>query len=221
MVYYLFHIFGLVVAVVYMLCQLPKYEIHRPKGMLFFSFTYTTIYAVMILLHWAITGESGGQNVIRTFVFEPFIVWYYAKVFGLETDACMDLAAATSCISPAFGKLGCAIAGCCESWLQVPWGLYNEYTCTRLFPVQIAESLTAFGVGIFVHFMAKKHNYHNQGRCMPWMLILFGSTRVIWEFFRANEKIFLCFSELAIWSIAAVFLGTLWLGIDTLRKTKE
>ena len=100
MVYYLFHIFGLVVAVVYMLCQLPKYEIHRPKGMLFFSFTYTTIYAVMILLHWAITGESGGQNVIRTFVFEPFIVWYYAKVFGLETDAWMDLAAATRWISP-------------------------------------------------------------------------------------------------------------------------
>lgn len=214
MIYYLFHILGLAVAIVYMFCMLPKYSISRWRGMLFFDFTYTNIYAVMILLHWLITEEVGGQNVIRTFVFTPLIVWYYAKVFDLDKKSCMDLAAATSCISPAFGKIGCIFAGCCESWLQVPWGLYNEYTCTRLFPVQIAESLTAFGIGIFVHFMAKKHNYNNRGLCMPWMLILFGGTRVIWEFFRANEEVLFGFSELAIWSLMAVLVGMIWLVMD-------
>lgn len=221
MLYSLFNTLGLVAATAYMYCMLPKYEIKRLRGMLFFGFTYVTIYALMLLLHWLMTGETEGQNIIRTFVFEPFIVWYYAKVFDLKSESCMDLAAVASCISIAFAKIGCAFAGCCESWLQVPWGLYNEYTNTRLFPVQIAESLTAFGVAILVHFMSKKHNYRNQGRCMPWMLILFCSTRVLWKFLKVDKKVFLCFSELALWNIAAVLLGAIWLIIDTLRKSKE
>jgi prolipoprotein diacylglyceryltransferase len=56
---------------------------------------------------------------------------------------------------------------------------------------------------------------------MAWMWVMFGSTRVIWEFFRANEKLFWGLSELALWSIALTVAGVIWLVLDIKKEEKE
>jgi prolipoprotein diacylglyceryltransferase len=56
---------------------------------------------------------------------------------------------------------------------------------------------------------------------MAWMWVMFGSTRVIWEFFRANEKLFWGLSELALWSIALTVAGVIWLVLDKKKGEKE
>lgn len=214
MTYYGFHILGFLATLIYLYFVFPKYEVNRLRGFGLAACTYLTAYALMLVLFWIITGNFGGQNVIRVFLFVPLILLLYAKTFEIDYKKSLDFAAPVLCIAQAFGKIGCTISGCCESRWQVSWGVYNPYTETRLFPVQIAEGITAFIIAIAVIWIAARKDFRSGGRTMPWMWVLFGSTRVIWEFFRANEKLFWGLSELSLWSIALTVGGILWLILD-------
>ena len=217
MTYYLFHIIGFIATALYLIWVFPKYSVKRLNGLALAACTYLTAYALMLVLFWIITGEFGGQNVIRVFLFVPLILLLYAKTFDVDYKKSLDFAAPVLCIAQTFGKIGCAISGCCESWWQVSWGVYNPYTETRLFPVQIAEGITALIIAIAVIWIAACKDFRAGGRTMAWMWVMFGPTRVIWEFFRANEKLFWGFSELALWSVALSIAGVLWLILDKRR----
>lgn len=214
MTYYDFHILGFVASLIYLYLVFPKYKVKRLNGFCLAALTYLTAYALMLVLYWIITGRFGGQNVIRIFLFLPPILLLYANTFGVDYKKSLDFAAPVLCIAQAFGKIGCTVSGCCESWLQVSWGVYNPYTETRLFPVQLAEGLTALIIAITVILIAYRHKFRCRGITMAWMWVLFGSTRVIWEFFRAEEKLFLGLSELALWSVALTVAGVIWLILD-------
>ena len=198
MTYYLFHIIGFIATALYLIWVFPKYSVKRLNGLALAACTYLTAYALMLVLFWIITGEFGGQNVIRVFLFVPLILLLYAKTFDVDYKKSLDFAAPVLCIAQTFGKIGCTISGCCESFWEVPWGVYNPDTETRLFPVQICEGVTALAIAIAVIIIASRKNFKCGGRTMAWMWVMFGPTRVIWEFFRANEKLFLGLSELAL-----------------------
>ena len=214
MTYYGFHILGFIASLIYLYWVFPKYEVKRIRGLALAACTYLTAYALMLVLFWIITGNFGGQNVIRVFLFLPLILLLYANTFEVDYKKALDFAAPVLCIAQAFGKIGCTISGCCESWWQVSWGVYNPYTETNLFPVQIAEGITALIIAIAVILMASRKGFRCNGKTMAWMWVMFGPTRVVWEFFRANEKLFWGLSELALWSIALTVAGVLWLTLD-------
>ena len=211
MTYYGFHVLGFVASLIYLYFVFPKYEVKRLNGFCLAALTYLTAYALMLVLFWIITGRFGGQNVIRIFLFLPIILLLYANTFGVDYKKSLDFAAPVLCIAQAFGKIGCTKSGCCESWLQVSWGVYNPYTETRLFPVQLAEGLTSLIIAIAVIMIAYRRSFRCGGITMAWMWVMFGSTRVIWEFFRAEEKLFWGLSELALWSVALTVAGVIWL----------
>ena len=219
--YYGFHILGFVASLIYLYLVFPKYGVKRIRGMSLAACTYLTAYALMLVLFWLITGSFGGQNVIRVFLFLPLILWLYANTFGVDYKVSLDFAAPVLCIAQAFGKIGCMISGCCESWWQLSFGVYNPYTETRLFPVQIAEGITALAIAIMVIWIASRKNFRAGGITMAWMWVMFGSTRTVWEFFRANEKLFLGLSELALWSIALSVAGVIWLILDQRKSDKK
>ena len=221
MTYYLFHIIGFIATVLYLIWVFPKYGVKRFNGLALAACTYLTAYALMLVLFWIITGEFGGQNVIRVFLFVPLILLLYANTFDVDYKKSLDFAAPVLCKAQAFGKIGCTISGCCESFWEVPWGVYNPDTETRLFPVQICEGVTALAIAIAVIIIASRKNFKCGGRTMAWMWVMFGSTRVIWEFFRANEKLFWGLSELALWSIALTVAGVIWLVLDKKKGEKE
>ena len=221
MSYYGFHILGFVASLIYLYLVFPKYGVKRVRGMSLAACTYLTAYALMLVLFWLITGSFGGQNVIRVFLFLPLILWLYANTFGVDYKVSLDFAAPVLCIAQAFGKIGCTISGCCESWWQLSFGVYNPYTETRLFPVQIAEGITALAIAITVIWIASRKNFRAGGITMAWMWVMFGSTRTVWEFFRANEKLFLGLSELALWSIALSVAGVIWLILDQRKPDKK
>ena len=221
MMYYGFHILGFIASLSYLYWVFPKYQVNRLRGFGLAACTYLTAYALMLVLFWLITGHFGGQNVIRIFLFLPLILLLYSNTFDVDYKKSLDFAAPVLCIAQAFGKIGCTISGCCESWWEVPFGIYNPYTETRLFPVQIAEGLTALAISVAVILIARKNNFNCGGRTMAWMWVLFGPTRVIWEFFRANEKLFLGLSELSLWSIALTVAGVLWLISDKREGEKS
>ena len=221
MLYYNFHIIGFLATLVYLFWVFPKYKVGRIRGFALAACTYLTAYALMLVLFWLITGEFGGQNVIRIFLFVPLILLLYANSFDVDYRTSLDFAAPVLCIAQAFGKIGCTVSGCCESWWQTSWGVYNPYTETTLFPVQIAEGITALAIAIAVIAIAARHRFRCGGITMAWMWVMFGSTRVIWEFFRANEKLFWGLSELSLWSIALTVAGVLWLILDKNKETRK
>ena len=221
MIYYGFHILGFVASLVYLYLVFPRYNVNRLRGFGLAACTYLTAYALMLVLFWIITGNFGGQNVIRVFLFLPLILLLYANTFGVDYRVSLDFAAPVLCIAQAFGKIGCTISGCCESHLEVSWGVYNPYTETTLFPVQIAEGVTALIIAVLVILIAKRHSFRAGGRTMAWMWVMFGPTRVIWEFFRANEKLFWGLSELALWSTALTVAGVIWLILSKREVDKK
>ena len=219
--YYLFHVIGFVASVLYLFWVFPKYRVKRLNGLALAACTYLTAYALMLVLFWIITGDFGGQNVIRIFLFLPLILFLYAKTFDVDYKTSLDFAAPVLCIAQAFGKIGCTLSGCCESFLEVSWGVYHPDLEVRLFPVQLCEGLTALIIAISVIVIASRKGFKCNGITMAWMWVMFGSTRVIWEFFRANEKLFLGLSELALWSIALTVAGVIWLILDKKKGEKE
>jgi len=56
----------------------------------------------------------------------------------------------------------------------------------------------------------KKTQFITNGELYPLMMMLFGSTRFIWEFFRDNEKLFFGISNLAIHALIMGVVGTAW-----------
>lgn len=220
-IYYFFHVIGFIATLAYLFWVFPKYGVKRLNGFTLAACTYLTAYALMLVLFWIITGKFGGQNVIRIFLFVPLILLLYAKAFNVDYKTSLDFAAPVLCIAQAFGKIGCTIVGCCESAWEVPWGVYNPTTETTLFPVQIAEGVTALLIAIAVIYIAIRKDFKCNGRTMAWMWVMFGSTRVIWEFFRANDKLFWGLSELALWSIALTVAGVIWLILDKKKGEKK
>lgn len=221
MLYYGFHILGFAATLIYLYLVFPKYGVNRLRGFGLAACTYLTAYALMLVMFWIITGNFGGQNVIRVFLFLPLILLLYANTFDVDYKTSLDFAAPVLCIAQAFGKIGCTISGCCESWLEVSFGVYNPYTETLLFPVQIAEGLTALIIAIAVIWIAARRSFRCGGMTMAWMWVMFGPTRVLWEFFRANEKLFLGLSELSLWSIALTVAGVIWLVLDKRKLSKR
>ena len=219
--YYAFHVFGFIGAAIYMLLFTPKYGIERKIALILTVITYTTVYALMLLLYYIATGNFGGQNIVRVFVFIPPIVALYAAAFGINVRKALDLIAPVPCIVHGISHLGCLFPGCCYSRLRVNWGIYNKRVGERLFPVQICEALTAVLIAVILILIMRKNQYDLHGKAMPLMLILFGTTRFIWEFLRDNAKLLWEISDLALWGIGMAIAGAVWLFVDSVIRRKR
>ncbi len=209
-IYYLFYVIGFTAIIILDLLMAPKYNFKRSIAFVHIVLCCITDYLLMLLLYYIINGSFGGQNMVRLFVFIPLVNYLFGRILNMQIDKLMDFIAPLSPILLGFAKIGCLLSGCCRSWIQVDWGIYNHYTKTMLFPVQLFEAITAFLIALIVWLVARKNNYNAKGRTMPLMLFLFGITRFAWEFFRDNTKLFLGISELAIWALASAIMGGVW-----------
>ncbi len=220
LIYYGFHVLGFIFVLAYILIFSPKYGFKLWKGAVLTALSYGSMYIWMLALKRIITG-TGGQNIVRAFVFLPLFVLIYAKLLKLDVKKSMDLVAAAPTIVFAISHIGCVWAGCCETWLQVDWGIYNPVTGTRLFPNQIAESITAAIISALLIVMIIKDKYQGKCNAMPVMLVMYGTTRFMWEFVRDNTKLFWGIGELALWAIGMAIVGGIWLLVDYLKSKKE
>ena len=93
------------------------------------------------------------------------------------------------------------------------WGIYNPLYKDIRFPIQPIEALTAVAIVVFLFLRAKRRNYVPDGFEYPLMLVLFGSTRFIFEFFRDNTKMILGCSNLAFHALFMFVVGVIWIAI--------
>lgn len=189
-----------------------KYKIAPKKSVIFTIVSYALIYLWAYILAWVANGfEWGHHNAIRVYIWMPLLLLFTGKLFKIDWKTACDYITPSTCIVYGIARLGCIFTGCCYG-IPAEWGIYSCSAEHRCFPVQLCEAVTALLIAAIIIIIAKKKSYRVEGKLYPLMLIMYGGTRFIWEFFADNKKIlFGRISELAIWAFASFVIGIVWL----------
>jgi phosphatidylglycerol:prolipoprotein diacylglycerol transferase len=174
----------------------------------------------MFILFWIDNGFFGGNNIVRVFVYIPVIAYPVAKLLKIPYKKICSVLAFGPLAVHAVSHFGCMFVGCCMGY-PCSWGLYNVAYEDIRFPIQPIEAIAAWAIIIFLLVRAKKRNYIPDGLEYPLMLILFGSTRFIFEFFRDNDRFRWGCSGLAFHALFMFIVGVVALIILKKREKKQ
>ena len=190
-----------------------KYGIKPIKALLFTVISYVLIYIWAYILAWVANGfEWGHHNAIRVYIWFPLVLLITGRLFKIGWKEACEFVAPSACIVYGIARIGCVFAGCCYG-IQLSWGIESVPAGHNCFPVQLCEAITALLIAAITISMAKKRKFKADGTLYPFMLILYGGTRFLWEFFADNEKIILYLSELALWALATFAIGIIWYSV--------
>jgi len=219
-VYYGFHVAGFIAVFIFAVWYGKRIQIPVLKSVGLVFIVFPSIYIWMFVLYWLETGSWGGNNIVRVFVYLPLAGWLAAKILRLEWKRVCDLLAFCPLVVHGVSHFGCIFPGCCFGY-PCEWGLYNPMLKKCLFPIQIIEALTAWAIIFYLFFRHKRRNGVADGLEIPIMLILFGSTRFVWEFFRDNPKILWGCSNLSFHALFMFVVGVLSYIIIKNRKKRR
>ena len=221
--YYLFHVLGALSVVLFNLWYGGKYGIGKKQSLFITLFAYPLVYIWIYIEYWIESGfrDFGGNNIVRGFVYMPLIAYPFFRMMKVRFKNGCDFIAPCVCLTMFVSHIGCIFPGCCHGYECPSFGIYNIATQTYVFPVQLFEAVTALAVALIVVRRAKARGYASDGRSYPLMLVLYGSTRFLWEFARDNEKIWLGCSVLAFHALFMTLVGAVALCILHGRRGSE
>ena len=175
---------------------------------------YPIVVLWMFVMFWMESGFTvwGGNNIVRIFVYVPLVGLPVAKLLKLDAKKMLSLLSFGPLLVHGISHFGCVFAGCCQGY-PCSFGIYNPIFNDIRFPNQPLEALTAVAIVVFLIWRAKKKNYEPDGFEYPLMLVLFGSTRFVFEFLRDNQKLFWGISNLAIHALFMFIVGAIWIVI--------
>lgn len=169
---------------------------------------YPVAYMWTYILFWAETGfrSFGGNNIVRLFIYVPLIAYPVAKWLKMEWRKVCSFLAFAPTLALAVSHIGCIFPGCCRGYPSA-FGIYNCVTEDIRFPIQFVEILISGGIVVYLYIRSKRRANIPDGKEYPIMLILYGSSRFICEFFRDNEKILWGCSSLAFHALFMFVVG--------------
>lgn len=212
--YNVFFALGFVSVMLGLLIFGKKLQIPLWKTAVTVGIVYPLVVLWMFVMFWMESGFTiwGGNNIVRIFIYVPLVGWPVAKLLKLDVKKMISLLSFGPLLVHGISHFGCIFAGCCYGYPS-SFGVYNPYFQDIRFPIQPIEALTAVAIVVFLLWRAKKKNYEPDGYEYPLMLVLFGSTRFIFEFLRNNEKMFWGISNLAIHALFMFVVGLIWIFI--------
>ena len=181
---------------------------------------YPLAVLLMFVLYWLETGYFGGNNIVRVFVYVPLIAYPISKLLKITFKDILAMVALGPVAVQGISHFGCLFEGCCYGYIQ-KWGIYNPMTGALHFPIQPIEAVTSLLIIFYLLHRAKKQNYVPDGQEYPLMLIIFGSTRFLFEFLRDNKKLFLGISNLALHALFMFVVGVIWLAVLKRKVEQE
>ena len=138
----------------------------------------------------------------------------------MEKNRALALLSFAPLLVHGMSHLGCIFYGCCSGY-PCSWGVYNSFFKDYRFPTQPIEAVAALAIVVYLFFRAKKRNYVPDGLEYPIMLVLFGSSRFLFEFLRDNEKMFWGISNLAIHALFMFVVGIVWIIVYKKHMAKK
>ena len=217
--YYGFHVLGFLFVFLFNAWYGKKREISIGRSTVTTVIVYSVTYIWIYVLSWIESGFThfGGNNIVRGFIYIPLIAYPVAKMLKISWKDMCDFIAPCVCLTQGISHIGCIFTGCCAGY-TCQWGIYNQRYGGTAFPVQLFEAATALIIFAALVYWNKKQAYRTEGKSYPIMLMLFGSTRFLWEFARNNEKIWLGCSSLAF---HALFMSVVGLVVYCVIKRKK
>ena len=199
-----------------------NYGIPPGKRIVISAVVWPVAYGLLYVLYWIESRFSawGSHNIVRGFIWFPFIALALAKLLHLRGRTVVDYIAPGCSLSQGIAHLGCSFAGCCYGF-PAERGIWNPQFNDIRFPNQILEALAALLVFAVCARYAKKRRYDGSGRVYPLFLILFGVTRFLLEFLRDNRKVLGSVSLLALHCVIMVLVGAVWLIIRHTQDRKK
>ncbi len=203
-----FHILTFIVVFVLAAWYGKKLQIGIIKSILIVVVVYPLADFWKKVLFWIESGFKafGGENNVRLFIWVPVIAFVFALLLKIDKKRMCDFLAPCMVITQGVGHWGCIFPGCCRGY-ESAFGIYNVVTESYLFPIQPIEALIAISITVYLLIRSKKRDYKPDGLQYPIMLMLFGSTRFICEFFRDNTKVLFGCSSLAFHALLAFIIG--------------
>lgn len=212
--YNLFLGLGVAALLLFLVFISKKYGMPRWKAFVAGVLLYAVGYVLMKVLYWVSTGfkSFGAGSSVRIYVWIPLFIWLFSKPLKYRWQDMCDMIGPGFIVSMFVMRFGCIFAGCCHGYPTDSWiRIYNAQVNGYVFPVQIFEILTLLLIAIVLISRMIRENYRTEGELYPLMLILYGSTRFFWEFFRDNQKLFLHVSGMALHALFAFLVGIAWL----------
>ena len=213
---------GFITIFVFNFFYAKKYGLPRAKAMLFTIVSYAGIYLWAYILAWFANGfQWGHHNAIRVFIWMPVLMLGTCKLFKFDWKTSLEYIVPSTCIVYGIARFGCFFPGCCYG-IASDWGIYSYEARRVCFPVTEAESITSLLIAGITLFIAYKKKYSvGDATLYPIMLMMFGYTRFIWEFFSAADRVLFNITELGIWALATGIIGTGWLIVLLIIKHKR
>lgn len=231
--YNIFFYSGFVGLFIFNLITCKHYGIKKWQATVFTVCVYSAALVWMFFLFWAESGfkNFGGNNIVRIFIWLPVFVIPMAKILKLDINKCLDFVSPCLCINHGLAHIGCIFEGCCHGY-PFQGGIYNTKLQQELFPNQLVEAGAALVIAFLIARRNHKRDYQVDGLSFPIMLMMFGYSRVIFEFFRDNAEPYLfhtflsnvsgmswCYiSTLQIHALVAGIVGTVWYVIAKKRQ---
>lgn len=168
------------------------------------------------ILFYIENGWIGGTSFYGAVFFVPVAFLLLPKLLKVTYGTIMDLCAPAECIMLVIMKIQCIISGCCAGRVLYVTELGNEV----IFPSQIAELINALVILVILMILARKTS--TRGMLYPLYFIIYGGTRFVLNFFRANQThFFLGMAPGTLWSICSIIAGGAWLMFIFVRKKQR
>lgn len=148
----------------------------------------------------------GGRSYYGAVFLVPIAFIYLAKLMRIPYGELMDFCAPAECVMLAIMKYQCLVDGCCTGRVM----LKIAEDGSVVFPSQMVELVNALLIMAVLMGMAAFKK--NRGKVYPWYLIIYGGTRFILNFFRADiSPLLIGLPAGNLWSLLAIFIGVLWI----------
>jgi len=206
-----FYVLGFLTIFVFNTFYGKKYGINRGKSLFVTVLSYLLIFGWAYVLAWveSLFTDWGHHNAVRVYIWMPALLFVLSKPMSIGWAKLCDFIAPSTCIVYGIARLGCLFPGCCYG-IPVEWGAWGVYSQEAqgiVFPVQFCEAVTALALAGIAMYMNKRKKYVADSKTYFIMLIPYGLSRFIWEFFADNEKVFLNISSLALHALLMSVVG--------------
>lgn len=221
--YDIFFALGFVSVLVGLIWFGKKLEIPILKVVITVVIVYPLVVLWMFLMFWMESGFTtfGGNNIVRIFIYVPVIGLPVAKWLKVDKKKALSLLSFAPLLVHGVSHFGCIFFGCCSGF-PCSFGIYNPFYEDIRFPIQPIEAITAVAIVAYLFIRARKKNYIPDGFEYPIMLVLFGSTRFVFEFFRYyDQRLFWGISNLAIHALFMFVVGIVWIVILKRKRKTE
>ena len=148
---------------------------------------------------WVETGRLGGRSFFGAVFIVPILFILVSKLLKIPYGDIMDLCAPAECVMLVLMKILCVIEGCCEGRVL----FVSSNGAEVVFPSQIAELINALILSVILILLSK--NEKRRGTIYVWYLLLYGITRFILNWFRAeNDPFALGLTAGCFWSLCSI-----------------